>query len=271
MGRPSLGAGVLSEDQRETFVRDGYLLIEDGIDAELIEEGRSLIWDAIPDDPEDPAAWVGVGSRSPDVPADEPFTAINHRLHDYASDLVGDALRRPGGPGTQLALRYPRELRISEHLDRRPVIGHLDGYGPGFKRHGQYSGFTIGGVVYYDQVPERGGGFTIWPGTHWVAADYFTDHALNTPGYGGSLPAIDDDGGWDRRRTIADQVRSKELSGGPGTVILWHNKLVHGTGINQSSSIRMAGITRMSREDHDEIFEDAADKPFEYWDGVDVA
>lgn len=258
---------MLTDEQRRQFVRDGYLVIEDGIDDDLVEAAFAKIADALPEDVDDPEQLRGVGSRSPDVDADEEIGAINQRLYEYGRELVGDELAKPGS-GTQLALRYPQELRLSAHHDRRPHVGHLDGFGPGYQQTGQYSGFTVAGNVYFDDVPDRGGGFTVWPGSHWVAANYFEDYALNTPGQGGKLPAIDDDGGWDTSRFLSDQLRSKELNAPAGTVILWHNKLVHTSGVNQSDRIRMAGITRMSRADKDDILEDAADKPFKYWEGV---
>lgn len=260
---------VLSTQQKRRFVRDGYLRIEDAVDDQVVAEGRGRLADEVPEDLDDPDELVGVGSRSPSPSADEPFTTINERLYEYAAALTGDALVPPDGPGMQFALRYPRELRLVAHHDRTPSFGHLDGYGPGYKETGEHGGFTIGAVVYYDDVVERGGGFTVWPGSHWVAADYYAEHSFESPGYHGQLPAIDDDGGWDYTRRFDEQARSRELSGDAGTVILWHNKMVHASGVNQSPNVRMAGLQRFSRDDYDETKHDAADEPFEYWDGVD--
>ena len=258
---------MLSDAQKRRFVRDGYLRIEDGMDADLVAEARDLVADAVPEDLDDPAELVGVGRRSPDPEGEEPFSTINERFYDYLSKLVGDALVEPDGPGMQFALRYPTEVRLGAHHDRTPAFGHLDGYGPGFRETGDYSAFTAGAVVYFDDVVERGGGFTVWPGSHHVAADYFSEHSLESPGYHGQLPAIDDDG-WDYTRRLDEQARSREISGPAGTVILWHNKLVHAGGVNQSPNVRMAGIQRFSREDIDDIVADAATDPFGYWDGL---
>lgn len=264
----AVARAMLTAGQKAAFARDGYLVLEDGIDDDAIAAARDRIWDAVPDDPDDPESLVGVGSRSPDVPTEEPFATINDLLHEYGAALVGDALVAPDGPGMQLALRYPREVRLSATHDRTPT-GHLDGYGPGFREHGEYTGFTVGAVVYFDRVDPSGGGFTVWPGSHRVAAEYFSDHALTSPGHGGRLPAVDDDGGWDADRFFHQQARSRMLAGDAGTVILWHNKLVHAAGVNQRSRVRMAGIKRFRRDDHEEIKADAADEPFAYWRGVD--
>ena len=259
---------MLSEHLKRRFVRDGYLLVEDALDEELVAEGRDLLAAELPEDLDDPEALVGVGSRSPSPDADEPFTTVNERLYEYAAELAGDALVAPDGPGMQFALRYPREVRLGAHHDRTPSFGHLDGYGPNYKETGEHGGFTVGAVAYFDDVVERGGGFTVWPGSHWVAADYYAEHSFESPGYHGQLPAIDDDGGWDYSRRFDQQARSRELAGDAGSVVLWHNKMVHTAGVNQSPNVRMAGIQRFSREDYEEIKEDAADKPFEYWDGL---
>jgi ectoine hydroxylase-related dioxygenase (phytanoyl-CoA dioxygenase family) len=61
---------------------------------------------------------------------------------------------------------------------------------------------------------------------------------------------------------------SHQISGEAGTLVLWHNKLVHSSGVNQTPNARLAGFNRMSRDDFDDIKVDAKDKPFEYWDGL---
>lgn len=259
---------MLTDSQRREFGRQGYLVVEDAIDNDLVNQGQELIWDEVPEHPDDTEALVGVGSRVPDVPSEEPFMTIKQKLYEYAADLVGQHLVAPEDPSMQLALRYPGDLRLSAHVDRKPDHGHLDGYGPGFKESGEYSSWQVAAVVYFDDVVEGGGGFTVWPGSHWIAADYFSEHALNAPGYGGSLPAIDDDGGWDSDHTIDDQLRSRELNYDAGTIILWHNKLYHTSGVNQSENVRMAGIMRFSRNDQEQIYEDAADQPLKYWENI---
>jgi ectoine hydroxylase-related dioxygenase (phytanoyl-CoA dioxygenase family) len=260
---------MLSEQQRRRFKRDGYLVVTDALDDDLVEEGRETLAAAVPEDIDDPDDVVGEGGRSPEPDATAPFGAINDRLYDYATALVGDELVAPDVSHLQFALRYPRDLRLGAHHDRTPSFGHLDAYGPGFRDEGEYGGFTVGATVYFDDVVERGGGFTVWPGSHWVAADYYADHSVESPGYHGHLPAIDDDGGWDYTRRLDEQARSHEIAAPGGSVILWHNKLTHAAGVNQSPNVRIAGIQRFSRHDHDEIKRDAADKPFKYWPALE--
>jgi ectoine hydroxylase-related dioxygenase (phytanoyl-CoA dioxygenase family) len=259
---------VLSTQQQRRFKRDGYLVLEDALGDDLVADGRQSLEASVPEDLKTKEGVVGVGSRSPEPSDTEPIETINERLYEYGAALVGDALVEPEGPDMQFALRYPRDIRLAAHHDRRPDFGHLDGYGGSFKDRGEYGGFTVGAVVYFDDVVERGGGFTVWPGSHWVAAEYFSDHSVESPGIHGQLPAIDDEGDWDYSRRFDEQCRSRELAGDAGTVVLWHNKLVHTAGVNQSPNVRVAGIRRFRREDFDDVKRDAAEKPFAYWPAI---
>jgi hypothetical protein len=258
---------MLDDDAKRQFAREGYLRLEGAL-ADLGTEAREAVAEAVPDDLDAPEELYGVGSRQPTVPTDEPFTSINDALYAYGRALVGDALREPSGPDMQLALRYPKRVRLGDAFDRTPAFGHLDGYGPGFRDTGDYNGFDVGAVVYLDDVPDRGGGFTVWPGSHLVAADYFRDHSLASPGYHGRLPAVAEDG-WDYTAWFHEQARSRELAGPAGTVVLWHGRMVHSAGVNQSDRVRMAGIQRFAREGFDARKAEFAADPFAGWTGLD--
>lgn len=258
---------MLDDDQKRRFAREGYLRLEGALGG-LVADARGAVADAVPEDLDDPDELAGVGTRQPTVPADEPFTSINQSLYEYGRALVGDGLREPSGPDMQLALRYPEPVRLGDAFDRTPTFGHLDGYGPGFRDTGSYNGFDVGAVVYLDDVPDRGGGFTVWPGSHLVAADYFREHSLASPGYHGRLPAVAEDG-WDYAGWFHEQARSRELSGPAGTVVLWHGRMVHSAGVNQSDRVRMAGIQRFGREDFDARKTELVENPFAGWGGLD--
>jgi ectoine hydroxylase-related dioxygenase (phytanoyl-CoA dioxygenase family) len=267
---------MLSADQKRRFARDGYLLVEDALDADIVDRAREQIRDGIPVDVDDYEAMLDADDLTgayEHVEDGEPFAAVKQRLHDYGADLVGDALVEPEGEGMQLAVRFPHDVHLAECYERLPrgefVDGpHLDGYGPGYVEDGEWRGFTVAATVYFDDVVERGGGFTVFPGSHWVAAEYFQDHHLDNPGSAGWLPDVDPEGGWRLWDDFWRNARSRQLSGEAGTVVLWHNKLVHCAGVNQSRNPRMAGIVRMSRDDHDEVKHDATTEPLAYFDGL---
>ena len=155
-----------------------------------------------------------------------------------------------------------------EFLGPQSVTGHLDGYA-NFDENPEVFTFTLGAAVYVDDVRPRSGGFTVWPGSHRVAAAYFEDHALETVGgkpNNSQVPAVGEAAGeWDYDDLLWNQYDPYEVSGPAGTVVLWHSKLTHNAGINVGEDVRMAAITRFAREDQQEIRRDDAETLFEYW------
>lgn len=265
---------MLTDAQKRTFKREGYLVLEDGIDTDLVEQGREQILEGMPHDPDDEEALLEAednpGAYGEYVDAEEPYRTINERLYEYGRALVGDALVAPDEPDIQLSIRYPNDIRLAEYHERLPDGEYLDGPHLDGYASMPYSGFTVGGVVYFGDVAPRSGGFTVFPRSHWVTAKFFEDNHPDSAGNAGWVPAIDDDGDWDLWDNFWEQARSRQVEGTAGTVILWHNKMIHCAGLNQRSGIRMAGIKRMARHDHEEIKIDAADKPFKYWDIADL-
>jgi hypothetical protein len=113
---------VLSADQVEQFVTDGFVRLPDAFPRELAEECRAFLWRETGFDPDDPATW-----RQPVVRlggyADEPFqrAATTERLHGAFDQLVGAGRWQPRvGLGT-FPIRFP-------HPDDPGDTGwHLDG------------------------------------------------------------------------------------------------------------------------------------------------
>lgn len=261
---------LLTDEQRRRFVRDGFLVVEDAFDEGTVEEVREGVWEAIEEDPDDPDSWVGGGYRTADPwdAVDDLSNELTERSYAHAEELVGEGELEDPGEGMSVHLQFPDEMPYGEVARRRTTMGHLDGYGPGFQETGDYGGFTVAATAYLGPVEPGGGGFTVWPGAHWIAADYFSEHSLESPGMHGLLPAVDGDG-WDYESFLSDQILPHEVTGPAGTLVLWHNKMVHTAGVNQNDDIRMAAITRFSRPDHDDIYEDAKDKLWKYWPGLD--
>lgn len=252
---------LLSDEEKLAFKRNGFLPVADAVDEDLVGDAVELVWNSIDENPADPSTLVGRGYHLDvwdDLPEEETgvFDAINDEVFAYAEELVGGNLLEDPDERVQLPLQFPDEEQVLSG-SKLPDHGHVDGYGPGFRESGEVGGFSIGVATYYTRVQARGGGFTVWPGSHWIVAQYYTNHVLETPGHAhsDSIPA-----------PIGD---AHEVTGDPGTIVLWHNKLVHTGGINLTPHVRIASISRFRRADFDEIQRDASDKLWKYWPGME--
>lgn len=283
---------MLEEQEKKQFKREGYVTLEDVVDESTINEAREIIWDALPISPDSPLEeiqerdyeYVSLNTELEDT---EPFRVIRDDLFEVAGEFVGrDKLTKPTGEvdmptELQIVINYPKDLRFSNvHLrdmgygprgTESTAGGHLDGYGIKFRHPDAETTFnysTIGAGVYLDTVDIGGGGLTVYPGSHWIAKKYFEDHSLEAPGWTGQLPAIDDEGEWNYDGSLYRQLRAKELTGSAGTVIFWHQRLLHCAAPNQRQDLRMATFSRFTRREGEEIQEDAATNLWKYWDGM---
>lgn len=280
---------TISTARRREFKRTGFLVFEDALDADLIAAARRRLREAMPEDPDDPAALFArdgdhdeifnrtsgssTGERLADV---TPFEKLFRAVYPYAEQLVGEgvlaapderpaeyclhgghllASREEGEPVVEHEgaigpiLQYPDDVRddLAAPFDPRRAW-HVDG-GTGPYAVGadvEYLPFTIGIAVYFDRVEPRGGGFTVWPGSHRRTERYFADHS-----YGDYVDADED--------VLAglEPGPGLEVTGGPGTLVLWHHNLIHGAGPNHGERVRMAGFQRIARRDIGEIGQSA--------------
>jgi hypothetical protein len=279
---------TLTDEQRHRFKRNGFLVVEDGIDEALCAEARDALWEAMPEDRDDPASWFArdgdhdeilhrgsssdTASRFTRV---EPFEDIFRQVYDYAEELVGAgelappdsrpaeyclhgghlmASREDGEPAVEHEgavgpiLQYPSDVRDDAHepFDYRSGW-HVDGgTGPYATEDDdvEYLPFTIASAVYFDEVEPRGGGFTVWPRSHRLTEAYFADRTYGD--YVADSGALHD----------LDLGPAFEITGGPGTLVLWHHNIVHGAAPNHSERIRMAGFQRIAHRDIDAVGQD---------------
>lgn len=260
---------MFTDRERREFARNGFLTRDDLLPEDLLAEAREAVRAGTDVDLDGPEEVIGAGY---DVDADgvnqEPFTGIAEAVFPAAEALVGEGVLAPPGEGMQVALNFPDEDAGEEFLGPQSVTGHLDGYA-NFDENPEVFTFTLGAAVYVNDVRPYSGGFTVWPGSHRVAAAYFEDHALETVGgkpNNSQVPAVGEAAGeWDYDDLLWNQYDPYEISGPAGTVVLWHSKLTHNAGINVGEDIRMAAITRFAREDQQEIRRDDAETLFEYW------
>ena len=104
-------------------------------------------------------------------------------------------------------------------------------------------------AAYIDDLPPASGGFTVWPGSHtriwekqWKA---FHEHGTT---HTGEREEMREAGGYEYRPDpLFEQIKADtqpfETHGPAGTLVLWHTKILHIPGQNQSSDvIRQATI-----------------------------
>lgn len=81
---------VLTEEQVERFVDEGFLHVPEAFPRAVADECRAILWRKTGPDPEDPTTWTQPVVRI-DGCADEPFRAAANtpRLHGALDQLVG--------------------------------------------------------------------------------------------------------------------------------------------------------------------------------------
>ena len=94
--------------------------------------------------------------------------------------------------------------------------------------HGDHTGAQLSAMVFVDTVPPHCGGFTIWPGSHYMS------HVYHTTVYGPLDPERADQY-VKARDGVLKETTPVEFHGKAGDVVFWHPRLVHGPGINYSA------------------------------------
>lgn len=238
---------MLSDEQIRSFRTRGYCVARAQVQAEAVERVAATVWELSPAsfDPGNPKTWTGlfkdccktqtVQDRKGRVKFREclrdqqwvyDLTAGNADIVAAVTDLIGEPVRP----------EYVRGLYPVFPIRRGTDKGHCD-------RHK----FQVGVVLYLSDVLPHGGGFTVWPGTHHVMAEHH-----------GSLGGEDRAPSFDQALAgVQAQIHPFEVSGPAGTVVFWHQRLVHTAGINTRKTVRHATLCDFKNEQ----FLAAADQP----------
>jgi hypothetical protein len=194
----------LSREERLAFKRNGFVVVDGAVDEDLCADARAAVWDAVPEDPHRTEAiaagespgnfsnqYSGINDLDEHIDA-APFEALLEAVFPYAETLVGEgSLPAPGeglpeeeclhSTAVNPVIRYPdggtdwsdpngsrSNPAVEDNLN--PHVDVLDNRKP----------WTIVVVVLLDRVYPRGGGFTVWPGSHRLVADWFADNPAET-------------------------------------------------------------------------------------------
>src|SRR5579862_4833007 len=98
----------LTDAQREHFLRDGFVRIDDAFPAEIAAQARAILWRDTGCDPNDPSTWTRPVIRLGDYPQ-EPFRiAVNAPvLHSAFDELVGNGRWAPRQSLGGFPIRFP--------------------------------------------------------------------------------------------------------------------------------------------------------------------
>jgi len=252
-----------SELIKSRFKRNGFVVIPNAIDKQKCSEIIDTIFEFISVDPEKPSEWY---NREPQYMLSEGFISdpLSTHLNDVLtvsikfveilvgngnlksiSDIPEEPCLHAGQTIFDQIQEVPKHNGVYEPILRYPEIGgrwesptpHIDGTVGGMDFQDiDYLPFTIGATVYFQDIEPRGGGFTVWPGSHEIVSEYFSNNSYSD--YIESMGVLND-------LKIGPPF---EISGSAGTLILWHPALAHAGSKNISPNIRFSGIQRLSTD-----------------------
>jgi len=241
----------LKTADKEFLKEHGYKVVRNVLDQKVIDEALDVLWANMEEDRNNPETWIGKGYRTVPVGGHDAIkrTVYDNPVFAMAEEMVGEGLLHTSG-GAGPHVNFPNPDR-----EWREPRGHLDGYHTptnGVPK-GTVGAFTLGATVYLGKVEQRDGGFTVWPGSHKIWAEYFKYHDIDSL-RGGGAPF--------------DIGKSLEITGDAGDVCFWHNQLSHTAGPNVGRRVRIALIGRLRRKDLDQIRYETPDDMWKYWEGL---
>lgn len=249
---------TLTDAQRTRFARNGFLVCHDGVPDDLLTGPREAVAETVPESLDDLDALVeGPADRHywNDLDDMSSFGPLNEHLSGYAEALVGEGRLAPPSSFTQVALRYPTGASpadTSHPTTARDGNAHLDVV----DADGDLQPFTLGVTTYLDDVHPRGGGLTVWPGTHRQVARWVGEHGPGALSQA-TVEAV-----------LESDTSPFEVTGPAGTAVLWHPLLIHTGGMHLGREARVAAFTRFSRRDIEQTFAETLADPFSGWAGI---
>ncbi len=243
--------GILTPEQIEYFKTNGYLILEDFVESEIVESWRNQIWNHFDADLSDPSGWpdqlVADGLKI------EPESQIFGELPQVRAvvDQLGAGMF--DGGGGQVLAQWPRK---DEEEWQMPTIGHIDGYGP----NGWSGGFMFGATTYMYDVQPGGGAFIYWPKSHLTTHTYFLDNPTHIDG------SFRDFEGWGWE-IFSDRSPEppREFLGKAGDVIFWHCFLCHTGSPNIHDVPRFGVFSRWSYREKERIRFEVPKDLWKYW------
>ena len=218
----------LTQDQREHFVDQGYLVLKNCFSAEDIQPWIEHAWLRLGVDPDDPTGWqekrVHLSTQQRVDVAEFAPTAL-----EAALDLVGgsDRVDLPWQWGDG----FIANLGVGDDRPWQPPSAEVGGWhkdGDFFRHFLDSPEQGLLTIVLWTEMHHRGGGTFIAPDSIGVVARYLAEHPE------GVLPTE-----IDTNRLIHECDDFVELTGNVGDVVLMHPYMLHATSQNVIQHGRM--------------------------------
>ena len=280
---------TLTNEQISFFKDNGYLILRDVLDREACARARDRVWNSLPegvhlkrDDPEshfgpfeeneesEDSLYIRKGVnwqvREANTEQESIDLVYNIDLVSVAEQLLGEGMLEPPVPGGEpMGNRGPAwpggptDPAIGEGIrgyywtlpvrdkSRKPLDPHADGHP-----------FCLGMVGLINDVPEDGGSFTVWPGSHrrlfpTFQLRYDTPRIPfyeHMPSHKGLVNSPEFEA---EMKAIQDEIEPVACHGKEGDVVLWHHRLAHMAGHNYSDVIRQVVLNDFNRSDLDQL------------------
>ncbi len=241
---------MLTDNEVSHFKKEGYIVLPDLIEPELIEDWREQFWNHIAADPYNNSSW-------PDHYVIDAFSTDPIFGHVAQMDAIVKQLgggHFAGGGGSMLVQWPQRDGQWS-----MPAQGHIDGYGPG----GWSGGFMLAATAYLEDVEEEGGAFTYWPQSHISTHEYFRENPNHIDGRFTQLAD------WPERKWDLFSARSpqgpEQFTAQAGDVIFWHSFLCHTGSANIQQYPRLGLFSRWHHAKREEMRYDIPEDLWKYW------
>lgn len=218
---------VLTPDQIEQFVEDGFTYLRGGFTREMAEPVLAQVWAAMDSKRDDRSTWTKMVD-SPKTPPKGPEVAALYtpRVRGAFDDLLGEGKWQERGERTGA---WPCAFPGFDKPPSVPPTGgwHIDG---GLARSLTGAGQALIAIMFFSDIGPGDGGTGVRPGSHKIAARLMKNIPFSEGAYSELLRQMG---------TIKNDVTPVEAQGEIGDLILCHSYLDHSRYPNTGNKVRI--------------------------------
>lgn len=216
----------LNEDEVQSFIQNGYTIAKGVFPASLAERAVNELWNAMPEDRNDPNTWNRPGFLLQHSMRDSVYPKLfTDKLKSAISDLLGEDRWTEAGRLEYHPIKFPN----SEHPWSFPSSGwHVDGSWFHHYLDGVFQPLVL--LPTWIDIESRGGATVVKPGSHKRAARIVAD--AGTMGLNNREISA-------RAVEACTGIQPAEVLPKAGDVVLMHHFTLHAGSANCGTSTRM--------------------------------